>query len=500
MLVNITLPEHKNVRRKMNTKINQKQLLSLNFVLTVFACVIIITPFVNIQTAKAQGIPPVFLNILNEPDSSGQIYVVKGESVQVEFLCIDLEPTESDMIQLVRKDNGEVVSTVMTEGEESGLVLLSTEPDNSLGELQVMYARSAAVILTAEQTVFVVPSVPPEPPTFVEVPSPEAPTIQAAIDMVADGGIIEISPGVFNEQIVISGKDVHIIGSGSGKRKRKTVITAAEPTVLTSLYQSEALVRFESGGGSISNMAFKGGDVGIFLDNSTELTVDDIDISRTGHGVAGKAKSLTMSDSIISELLGIAVLAIESQALELLDNWISDTEGVGILVYNFEGTGGDINIQNQTLWFNGQGGIIVAGGAKPVYIRDCQINFSGSVGILLIYTYLVDVLNTTVAAVTETSVPTYEGVADGLIAHNSTQVNITDCKFLYADRAGILYDHSGGTILDSIAEFGRLGLVSLDSPNLSYDHSSNSFKGTEQDIISNTNLPVPDAPPPLPDP
>jgi hypothetical protein len=138
--------------------------------------------------------------------------------------------------------------------------------------------------------------------------------------------------------------------------------------------------------------------------------------------------------------------------------------------------------------------------SRAVYIRDCQINFSGSAGILLIYTYLVEVLNTTVAAVKETSVPTYKGVADGLIADNSTQVNITDCKFLYANRAGILYANSGGTILYTIAEFGRFGLVSMDSPNLSYEHSSNSLTGKEQDIITNTNLPVPNEPPPLPDP
>lgn len=127
----------------------------------------------------------------------------------------------------------------------------------------------------------------PEPPTFVEVPSPEAPTIQAAVDMVADGGTIEIASGVFNEQIVITGKDVHIIGSGSGKKKRSTVIAATEPTVLSPFYQSEALVRFELGGGSISNIALRGGDVGVFLDNSTELTVEDVDIKEQKSCIIG---------------------------------------------------------------------------------------------------------------------------------------------------------------------------------------------------------------------
>jgi len=164
-----SLPEHKNRRRKMNKTSNQKGLSLVRFVLTV-SIYGIITQLVGVQTIWAQGVPPVLLRVLNEQNSSGQIVVIRGEPVEVEFLTSPGFATTDDMIQLVREDNGQVVSTVLTGGVELGSVLLSTEPENSLGELEVMYARSAAVILTAEQTVFVIPSVPPEPPTFVEVP------------------------------------------------------------------------------------------------------------------------------------------------------------------------------------------------------------------------------------------------------------------------------------------------------------------------------------------
>ncbi len=326
-------------------------------------------------------------------------------------------------------------------------------------------------------------------------------SIQEAIDALADGGTLRIAPGFFNERLVIAGKDVNIVGSGSGIGWRnfwkRTVLVAPRPERLVPLEDSQASIEFRSGGGgSVKNMAIRGGDIGIELNGATEVIIENTRIANVGYGVVGQATGVTVVDSVISNSLANALLMIDVEAMNLLNNFIFNTDQVGILVFNLEPGGGSINIFDQTLWFSGQGGIVVLGGEKPVYISNCQINFSGLAGILLIDTGFVAVLDTNVFAVTEIVTPGYGGIADGLIAVQANQVHIDNSNFEYADRVGTHFIESGGMITNTTTYAMRFGLVIYESPNLDWADPNNDFDGEEKDIeILGTTLPVPEAPP-----
>ena len=398
----------------------------------------------------------------------------------------DMADTYLSLLRDITDADGMAETLIEAGDEEVDFDILISVPDDD-----------TVVPLTVRVRVL---SNPDEPPAIVNYPSPEAPTLQAAVDLVADGGTVEVGPGVFRERLVIADKDVHIIGSGSGigwrRGFRRTVLAAPRPRQLSPFYESDALIEFRSGGGSISNIALRGGDIGVELNAATQVVIENTKIRNVGYGVAGKATAIIVADSMITNVLGNAILILEAAAMDLFDNWIFDADQVGILVYNFESSGGVINIASQTLWFSGQGGIVVVGGLKPVYISDCQVNFSGITGLLLIATNLVEVLDTNIFAVTETSAPiNYQSVADGLVAHNSSQVNIINSKFEYADRVGVMYSGSGGTVTGTATQNVRFGLASMNSPNLDFSDPNNNFNASEQSILTDGNLPVPEAPP-----
>jgi hypothetical protein len=96
---------------------------------------------------------------------------------------------------------------------------------------------------------------------------------------------------------------------------------------------------------------------------------------------------------------------------------------------------------------------------------------------------------------------TFEKVGSGILANGATlDLNTTSgASFVaFCDQAGLLYNNSAGTILNVTTAACRFGLVLQGNPKPAWEDPSNLFLGTEQDVITDGDLPVP-PPPPLPE-
>ena len=99
----------------------------------------------------------------------------------------------------------------------------------------------------------------------------------------------------------------------------------------------------------------------------------------------------------------------------------------------------------------------------------------------------------------EIVVATYEGIADGLVAAFGSTVDVERTRFSEASRAAIIYHESAGSLRSVHAKGRRFGLVLQGEPRPDWQDASNLFEGAEQSIVSQGNLPVPEAPP-IPEP
>ena len=197
----------------------------------------------------AQAQPVITLNILNPVTPGTNLAVVtQGDPAQVQYtvsLLSDFLVSPSDLIELRRIDTGAVVSQESPPDAHSAIVLLSTSPNNAVGDLKAVYVNTSGTILaTAPQTL----QVTGVGPSTVTVPSRQARTIQAGINAVANGGTVQIGPGTYRERLVITGKQVNLVGSGSFGR-RHTMIAGALPRTVVPYEHVQGLISFGPGGG-----------------------------------------------------------------------------------------------------------------------------------------------------------------------------------------------------------------------------------------------------------
>jgi hypothetical protein len=453
--------------------------------------------------------PAVILDVLNPVTPGTNVaVVVQGDPVQVQFAVSPLvDSSPSDLIRLRRLDNETVVSQ-QTRGDLTGTASLDTTPSSALGDLEVVYVLSATgnVLATAPQTVRVVSSG-PGGPTSVTVPSPAARTIQAGIDLVADGGTIQIRPGIYRERLLVVGKRVNLVGSGSFGLRR-TVIAGTLPRTIVPYQQAQGLVSFgPGGGGSISNLILQGSDAGIVgFGNAggvpAAVQIKDAVIRLTGRGVLGSFSRLEIDRAVIVGARWHGLSVVQSANLGMFESSIIAVDGVGVFVDNTHESSGSITISGATIYNCAQGGIVVAGDAKPVCIDSCYIGVNWVAGIRLWDAGPVTVTNTDVWSVylgnTEADGVVYEDLAYGLLAFQSDAIAVDNCNFIGCEKAGIIYDSSGGVITNTWSGANpRFGLVLQGEPKPDYSDPNNVFSGAEENILTDGDLPVP-GPPPLP--
>jgi len=121
----------------------------------------------------ASSEPIVTLKVLNPPDAAGQIVVVNGDNVEVEYIIEDPlnETSPRDIIKLERISDGYLASATTRGKDLVGIRSVKTLKqfgDNLVGAVQVQYIpyETGIPIATAEQTVFLVdnPQLVKEPP------------------------------------------------------------------------------------------------------------------------------------------------------------------------------------------------------------------------------------------------------------------------------------------------------------------------------------------------
>ena len=427
------------------------------------ALIVFISVFFLLLGGGAQATAAVTLTVLNEPTpGTPHIVVTQGDPVEVEFeVTFGDDTSPRDMIQLRRLDSGEVVSEEMRGDRATGIALLSTEPDNALGELEVVYilATTGAVLATAEQVVLVVEDSPPEPPGRVVFPSTEAPTLQAAIDLVADGGTVKIRSGVFEitEPIYVVGKRVTIKGAGRGSNSRikathligpppspVVVERNAEQNIVTPLAEDlVGLFNIVAADVVIKKMKLTGFDASIVCrDNDRNefgsTTVRNVAIADTGRGILSFSSGLLTVDNCSLENCswnGISVVPnnpLLGLGLETYESYIINPKGAGIYLSNAFGTVHNANISGA--WTGG----IVADQSKLV-ITGCQITNNRHSGIVMLKSNLFPI-----------ALPNI--IQNNLIANTSADFNglfgdgiclvLSDCSVInnavaYSSRAGI---------------------------------------------------------------
>jgi hypothetical protein len=250
------------------------------------------------------------------------------------------------------------------------------------------------------------------PPGAIVVPSPNAPTIQAAIQSLPNGGTVFIQPGVYRESLLIDGRQIVLRGSG-----RDTVIRGVDA-------ESGVVTYARGGGGAIERLTLKGGAFGVHAEDPLSddvpepptntdtnpnglpgnisiplpgpvavrgplavVAIRDSRITKTGVGVFGSFRGLEMAGSEVldSRLHGISVEVTDTLLFDGLD--VRNNEGYGLVVYNLKPSpsGGTTRvIRNSKFFENRGGGVYIRGGALPFDLSN-NIFHKNSVSALTLY-------------------------------------------------------------------------------------------------------------------
>jgi hypothetical protein len=277
-------------------------------------------------------------------------------------------------------------------------------------------------------------------PRRVQAPSDLYPTIQQALDAVADGGSVIIRPGVYFETLVVR-KHVSIIGAGMGGDSR-TEIAGLRPTEIVLPNRARGLVNYNPGaGGEIRSLMLRGGDAGIMgvaVDNIRPgaILIQEVAIANSGRGILGNFSALTVKDTKIGDTLwnGSSIL---SGKTKFFDCDIIGTKGAGIAIWN--GVSSEsIEIADCNIIGNGGPGISVIGGAQDVWIHNCAINANREAGIKLV------------------------NVAAATIESCSASLTFPTADGFQGEGLGI-YHCGAVTLLDSGLEYNSFGIINFAS-------------------------------------
>jgi parallel beta-helix repeat protein len=342
-------------------------------------------------------------------------------------------------------------------------------------------------------------------PRTVEVPSEECPTIQSAIDLLPNGSEILLQPGRYTESITLRGKTINFIGTGTFFRP--TVIVGADP-------ERAVITCGAGGGGSFEGMALVGGSCGIegieeevsrgdvtYTIPPGRISLYEMVIAATGQGIYGNFSELMMLNSFVGFTDWNGVTILSADRVDLLNSLIWNTENVGVYIFNLA-PAGKIKISDDIIVFNDECGIVVLGDGSPVEITNCYISSNGTAGILLMDVGNVLIDDCTVQNTDAVDTPEHEGIGDGLIAVSETSsahVYVRNSRFRFHDRAGLLFVNSGGSVENTTSTVNMYGLVVQGNPRPDCSHAGNYFSGSEEDVVSDGDLPVPDQPLPVPE-
>lgn len=344
----------------------------------------------------------------------------------------------------------------------------------------------------------------------VRVPE-DAATAQEAVDRVADQGVVILAPGTYDESVHIVGKQVHVVGdpaAGTGGVRFEQPL-AGELGGDTALRGDSTIGIFDYGlrsGGSLRNLTLVGGD-GAVIGHGGEvaalgrLDIHDVTMADNGYGVAGTWSSLSLTDVTIrgASQIGYATCGGDQT---LINAVVASSGEMGVFAASCNGAPTSLQVDGMEIASNANGGIAVVGDVL-VGITNSFVHHNGAFGIFFAEGTSAFIIDSVVADTQDGSIQgshgVYEGLADGLIASGSSGIVILASQFVDNARSGLLLDASSGTFTNSLSEGSPYGLVldngsSLPLVGTSYVH------GTEQDVVTDGGLEVPEPPPVPPQP
>ena len=161
---------------------------------------------------------------------------------------------------------------------------------------------------------------PSRPPADIVAPSAAFPSIQSAIDAVADGGSIRVLPGQYRERLTVVAKRIRLTGSGSEGPRRTELVGPNADHVDDARLAVGLITYLDGGGGVLEGLLLRGGTNGVVgharrevgdLDESrvvpaaqaNALTVRDVAIRQTGRGVLWRAPAdLTIRHVVVESV------------------------------------------------------------------------------------------------------------------------------------------------------------------------------------------------------
>jgi hypothetical protein len=316
-------------------------------------------------------------------------------------------------------------------------------------------------------------------------------TIQAAVDATLPDGTVNIAPGLYEEQVVVSGSGRNLIGAGSGDSPDTSTIVRSPETLTYNVFISSSYIYYpvvgfdECTGGSIQNVRVDGygrGDanyrfVGISFWNAggdvsncfiTGMHHTPVSAVSSGYGIF--ARNGTSGPYAIN-VVGTSVSDFQATAMYLLDNGL--TANVSNCTVVGAGPTG-VNIQHGIRL-----GYFATGSISGCAISDiCFENPSYASGGLYLY------MTGTGVVLSQNDV---QDCQEGLLISGATDVTVEQNAFTGCSRFGVYIRPSYGSVTDltftqnTIANNGECGVYLYPG---TYELSNIVFR--ENDISGNT--------------
>jgi hypothetical protein len=257
----------------------------------------------------------------------------------------------------------------------------------------------------------------------MQVPSRLYPTIRSAVDAAQTGSRIQLASGVYAETLRIEGKRITLRGPEPGE---------GAATIVGADRDAAAISYGASGGGSIVNVALRGGAYGVAGERSggrgpAPLELKGVSISDTGRGIFGDFSDLSVKDTSVARTAwnGIAVTSADAVSLKAIE--VLGAVGYGIYLQDTTAT-----LSNVLVHDNLFGGIYIGESFAQV-LGGLVIQNRGS-GIAIVSSPLVLVQGVTV----DNTLPRADGkFGDGIDVYSSQLVGVIDAFVGYNARVGI---------------------------------------------------------------
>lgn len=208
-------------------------------------------------------------------------------------------------------------------------------------------------------------------------------SIQAAIDHIADGGVITLEPGEYREALTI-GKSVRLMASSEASADQPDGVTfrGEMGDTLISIESSD-VIEVE-----IRGISIRGGSMGIDAKESVSVRLDEMTFSELGtglhvtYGAIVRANHCAFSDS------ASAVRAYWSGVCELSDCVIercSTPEAISAVQAAISVSCSELTLERCIIRANQGSGIRLGGGeASRLHMTDCDLS-ENEIGLELIY-------------------------------------------------------------------------------------------------------------------